>query len=193
MNKLLQKLLGVFIVTMAISAPAQAELNYQYTFDGQWVQSYTRNASIYLEISGDGVNQTVYLYSHSGSWSTGDQVFWNGPIPADALHIEGIHSVSVYVNTCEHEATYSTGCGIVDVTATSLPGWENFRTLTQTSNFHTWDGLVLQRVGNIHDRFTNTVGSVNGYPLVIDNDIPLHTWTSRMGRAKDVLVSVTTH
>lgn len=173
--------------------PAQAELNYQYVFDAQWVQSYTRNASIYLEIRSDGDNQTAYLYSHSGSWSTGDLVLWNGPIPTDALHVEGIHSVSIYLNTCEHEASYSTGCDIVDATATSLPGWENFRTWTQTSNYHTWDGLVLQQVGNIHDRFTSTVGSVNGYPLVIDNDVPVHTWSSRMGRAKDVLVSVTTH
>jgi len=191
-KKYLQQLSSVLFVMAAISLPAQAGLNYQYTFNGQWVQSYSQYASIYLEISGNGVNQTVYLYSHSGHWSTGDQVIWNGPIPTDAVNIQGIHSVSVNVNTCDLDATYSTGCGVVAVTTTSQAGWENFRVLTQASNFHTWDGLVLQQVGYIHDRYTNTTGSVNGYSINIDNSGDIKTWMSRMGTAKDMLVSVTT-
>jgi len=191
-KKYFQQLSSVLFMMVAITLPAQAQLNYQYTFNGQWVQSYSPNASIYLTISGEGINQTVYLQAHSGSKSTGDQNSWIGQIPSDAVHIEGIHSVSVFVNTCEHEAAYSTGCGVVSFTATSLPGWENFRTLTQTSNFHTWDGLILQQVGHIHDRFTNTTGSVNGYPLNVDNSGTVKTWMSRMGVAKDMLISVTT-
>ena len=192
MKKYLQRLSGALFMMAAISLPVQAELNYQYTFNGQWVQSYSQYASIYLQISGEGVNQTVYLYSHSGHWSTGDQVIWNGPIPTEAVHIAGIHSVSVKVNTCELEATYSTGCGVIDVTAISEPGWENFRTLTQASNFHTWDGMILQQVGHIHDRFTSTTGSVNGYPINVDNSGPVKTWMSRMGTAQDMVISVTT-
>lgn len=191
-KKYLQQLSGVLFMTAAISQPAQAELDYKYTFNGQWVQSYSNNASIYLEISGNGVNRTVNLNAQSGNYSTGDKVVWIGPIPPDAVKVEGIHNVSVYVNTCEHEATHSTGCGIVNVTATSLPGWENFRVLTQVSHFHTWDGLIFHRVGHIHDRFTNTTGSVNGYPINIDNSGDIKTWMSRMGTAKDMQISVIT-
>ena len=192
MKKYFQQLSGALLMTAAISMPAQAELDYQYTFNGQWVQSYSRTASIYLEISGAGVNQTVYLYSQSGSYSTGDKIVWNGYIPSDTVKVEGIHSVSVNVNTCEYEASYATGCGVVNVTATSLPGWENFRTLTQVSHFDTWDGMMTHRVGRIHDRFTNTTGSVNGYPINIDNSGDFKTWMSRMGTAQDMEISVIT-
>ena len=191
MKKYMQQLLTALFITAAVSLPAQAAVDNKYTFNGQWVQSYSGDASIYLEISGEGVNQTVYLYSHSGQRSTGDQIIWNGPIPSDAVTIQGIHSVSVKVNTCEHEADFSTGCGMVDVTATSEAGWENFRVLTQVSHFYTWDGMMMQQVGHIHDRYTSTTGSVNGYPLNIDNSGDIKTWMSRMGTAKDMEISIT--
>ena len=191
-KKQLQQLAGSLALTAAMSITAQAGgINYQYTFDGQWVQSYSRDASIYLSISDNGVNRTVTLQAASRDASTGVSNYWVGSIPADAVKVEGVHSVSVYVDTCAYVANYSTGCGIVDVTATSEPGWENFRTLTQTYNTHTWDDLILQQVGHIMDRYTSTNGSVNGVPLSIDNSGPVKTWMSRMGTAKDVVVSVT--
>lgn len=190
MKKYLKQLSSVLFMTAAISLPVQAEVDSRYTFNGQWVQSYSQYASINLEISGEGVNQTVYLYSHSGHGSTGDQIIWNGPIPSDAVHIAGIHSVAVKVNTCDYQADYSTGCGLVDVTVTSEPGWENFRVLTQVSHFITWDGFMMQQVGHIHDRYTSTTGRVNGYPINIDNSGDIKTWMSRMGTAKDMEISV---
>ena len=192
MKKYLFQLSGALFMMTAISLQSQAGVINKYTFNGQWVQSYSQYASIYLEIRGEGVNQTVYLYSNSGHWSTGDQVVWSGPIPADTVIIQGIHSVSLTVNTCEHQADYSTGCGLVDVTATSEPGWENFRVLTQVSHFHTWDGMIMQQVGHIHDRYTSTTGSVNGYPLNIDNSGDIKTWMSRMGTAQNMQITVIT-
>ena len=192
MKNKIQKIVGVLFLLAVVSLQAQAGgINYQYTFDGQWVQSYSRDASIYLTVNGNGVNQTVTLQAASRDVSTGVYSYWIGSIPTDAVVVEGIHRVSVYVNTCDYIANYSTGCGIVDVTATSEAGWDNFKISTQTSNFHTWDNLILQQVGHVHDRFTSTSGSVNGVPLSIDNSGSVKTWMSRMGTAKDMLVSVT--
>ena len=192
MKKPLLNLVGALTIATAISIPTHAGgLNYHYTFDGQWVQSYSRDASIYLTITDNGANQTVTLQAASKDSTTGVSSYWVGSIPTDAIQVEGVHSVSVYVDTCAYVANYSTGCGIVDVTATSEPGWENFQTFTQTYNTHTWDNLILQQVGHIQDRYTSTTGSVNGVPLAIDNSGPVKTWMSRMGKAKDVEVSVT--
>lgn len=187
-------MVGVLGIMCAFSMPTQAAgLDSQYTFDGQWVQSYSRNASIYMTISGQGVNQTVTLQAMSRDAATGMSSFWFGMIPADSVQVHGVNSVSVYVNTCDYIATYSTGCGIVDVTATSEPGWENFSVFTQASSFYTWDNLIIQSVGHIFDRFTSTTGSVNGTPLAVDNSGPVKTWMSRMGTANGVTVSVTSN
>jgi len=187
----LQKLLGTFVILSATSLAAQAGgVIYKYTSNGQWVQAYSRTASIYLTIDGDGVNRVVNLQAHSGSYYAGDSKTWIGEIPADAVTVQGLHQVSISVDTCNYTAKFSTGCGVVELTATSEPGWENFLTYTQASHTDYWDGLMYQYVGHIKDVFTSTTGTVMGYPISIDNSGDYKTWMSRMGTAVDLQILV---
>jgi len=186
-KKLLRKSTYGLVAAAAISAPVNAEVLSQYTTSGVWANAWTRSASVQIDVDGNGVNRKVYLYAISGSWGA-DYSFWGGEIPASAVKVNGIHSVSVNIDTCTVPARYNIGCGLVDVTITSVPGWENFRTSTGVTSNKYDNGIILNRVGHLHDRYADTTGTVNGQPL----NITAPNWASVISKTNGMSVTVST-
>lgn len=195
MIKQLQKMLGIFVVFGVISMPVQAELIDQYINDSSYTWSASYNASLGVDIYNNGVNQVVMMSANSYSEENGSS-YWYGEIPSEAVLNRSINGLTVTVDTCTLTATYSWGavpCGLVDVTVTSEPGYENFRTQTRATHYHTWYGYLQTRVSHLHQRFTSTTGTVNGVALEVDNSGEIKTWNSVLGSSSGMSVSVSTH
>jgi hypothetical protein len=193
--KQLKKALGLIAVLGVISVPVQAELIDQYVNDSSYTWSGSYNASLGIDIQDNGENQVIRMSANSYSEENGYN-YWYGEIPSDAVLNMSIHGLSVNVDTCQLTAMYSWGtapCGVVAVDITSEPGWENFRTWTQPTHYHTWYGYLQTRVSHSHTRFTSTTGTVNGVSIDIDNSVAPHTWNSVMGSSSGMSVSVSTH
>lgn len=183
MRSKIQKLLGLLFVSAAINAPAQAALVDQYTVSGYVSYSWSPQAAINLFIDGSGVNQTVHLYAFSGTWGV-DYKYWGGVIPNDAVLVKGIAGIEVHVDTCE--VLNIDGCGLIDVTIDSAPGWDNFQTYTGVYQYQYYNGTQVTSVGHWHNRYTTTTGTINGHPI----DIQAPNWGSTMSKTLDMSVRV---
>lgn len=178
MKKLLQAVLALLVIA---AVPAQAEV-YQYNVKGYTAFAWSKTAAVRLHIDGSGVNRKVMLYANSGV-SGVDYKYWGGEIPADAVTVNGINSISVNINTCT--VLSNIGCGLVDVTMTTLAGYENFRTRTGAWNYTT-PYATFNYVGHLHDRYADVAGTVNGYPLNITGP----SWNSIVSQTSELSVSV---
>ena len=185
MKRYFTKTIYSLLAAVVINTSAQAEVISQYTTSGVWASSWTSTAAIQIDVNGNGVNREIYLYAYSGTWGV-DYKYWGGKIPADAVSVDGIHGVRVNINTCD--VMYNDGCGLIDVTITSEPGYDNFRTRTGVTSIRYANGIILNRVGHLHDRFTNTSGTINGYPI----SIVAPNWASVMSKTNGMSVTVST-
>ena len=162
MKRKIQKLLGLLFVSATMSAPVQAQVLYQFNATGYQTYSYSPQASIHLYVDGNGVNQTIYLFAFSDDGV--DEKYWGGVVPKDAVLIQGIAGMKIYVDTCE--VLNNSGCGIIDVTIDSAPGYDNFRTFTGVTQYK-YNDIIMTSVGHTHDRYTTTTGTINGVPIDI--------------------------
>lgn len=185
MNHLLKKVVFGLVVTAVASTSAHGEVLDQYTTNGMWANAWTPTASVQIDVDGNGANRKVYMYAFSGTWPV-DYKYWGGEIPADAVTVNGIHSVQVTINTCE--VLQNDGCGPVNVLFTSEPGYDNFRTRTGVTRFRFDNGVIINRVGHLHDRFASVIGTVNGYPI----EINAPSWSSIMSKTNGMSVTVST-
>jgi hypothetical protein len=183
-SKLQKKLLGLLFVSAAMGTSVQAEVLYQFNATGYQTYSWSPQASIHLYVDGSGVNQTVYLFAFSGVRGV-DYKYWGGIVPNDALQIQGISGIKVNVDTCE--ILNNDGCGLIDVTIDSEPGWENFRTSTGVTQYK-YNDIIMTSVGHTHDRYTTTTGTINGYPI----DIQAPNWNSTISKTSEMSVRVET-
>lgn len=183
MRSKIQKLLGTFIVLCASSFAAHAEVD-QYNVSGYMTYSWSLQSSIHLYIDGNGVNQTVHLYASSGRGV--DYKYWGGVVPNDAVLIEGVSGIKVYVDTCT--VLNNSGCGLIDVTIKTEPGYDNFLTYTGVRQYQYDNGTIITSVGHLKNHYTTTTGTINGVPI----DIQAPNGLSTLSKTTNMSVTVTT-
>jgi hypothetical protein len=168
---------------LVLSSAAQAELVDQFTTSAaQYANVYSNGTSVNLTIEGAGANRKVKLSHSFYSYETGS-LYWSGTIPADAVTVNGIAQVSVYVDTCSRTASVTWGdnpCGVVDVTFTK----NDFLWKTNGVRQYQWGDLIYQIVGGINTFSAQSSGTVRG--VVVDAS------NAYMGKYTDVSIQVST-
>jgi hypothetical protein len=179
----LLKVLAVFTGLFIIGSAAHAGLVDQYTTgDAEYANVYQNGTSVNVTIEGAGVNRKVSLSHSSYSYGTGS-VYWSGEIPADAVTVNGVAQISVYVDTCNLPARVSWGanpCGLVDVTFDKVDRlWK-----TNGVRQYQWGDLIYQIVGGITTFSAQSTGTVRG--------VNVDSTRAYMGQYNNVSVQVNT-
>lgn len=151
--------LGVSAV-MATST-ASAGVLYQQVTSGTYGQAsgYSAEGFAGVNVTVDG-SDTARLVTYSSTAADGYKL-WAGDIPASAVTVHGVSSISVQIDTCSVDPT--TGCGYVDVTIDMDPKAYGF--ITDGSSHYTWDNIIVQVAGPTQVHGATATGFINGVSL----------------------------
>ena len=183
-NYFLTSLSGVMGFLLFTSV-AHSEVIDQLVSSGQYGQASANYggdigwASATVSVDGNGVNRTAHLFHVSYSPAT-NYNYWSGNIPANAVTVKGVNSISVNIDTCTVQ--YIAGCGPVSLTVTTdqpASGWIDNGVIQ-----YDWDGVIYREAGARQVRFSSATGSVHG--------VPLDTTRAYMGKYNEVSITVST-
>jgi len=151
---------GLLLASFFMASSAVAGTVYQFTSNGTFGQTWGGSAGVNVSVDGSGVNRVAHLVYYAYSADIGYN-FWYGEIPADAVKVNGVSSVSVQIDTCT--LGNLSGCGYVDATInTNEPasGW------VYTGAYdYSYGDMVIKYVGHNQARFSSATGTVLGLPV----------------------------
>ena len=186
MIKKLSTILSCALVISFFTSVAQSAADVeQVVLSGQFGQVSANNygnlgwANATVSIEGNGVNRTAFLVHASDSPSTGYNL-WRGSIPADAVTVTGVASISVNIDTCS--VSNIDGCGPVYFTVTTnepASGW-----IDNGTRQYNWGNVIYREAGSRQVRFSSSTGSIHG--------IPVNNSRAFMGKYNEVTISITT-